>query len=237
LARRRLLLVHNRYRLRGGEDAVYAAEMSLLRERGHAVNAFEESNDRIEQMNSFAAAAGTVWSSKPARSLVELIHRHAPDVVHFHNTFPLISPAAYYAVQREGVAVVQTLHNFRLLCPGATLFREGAVCEECIEKKSLLPALTHACYRGSRSATAAVATMLSVHRAAGTWQRRVDLYIALSEFARRKFIEGGLPASRIVVKPNFVSPDPGVGAEGMRCLQDDSRRRKGFPCWRRLGRS
>jgi glycosyltransferase involved in cell wall biosynthesis len=85
------------------------------------------------------------------------------------------------------------------------------VCEECIERKSLLPAMAHGCYRGSRSATAAVAAMLTVHRAAGTWRRKVDLYIALSEFARRKFIEGGLPASRIVVKPNFVLPDPGVG--------------------------
>jgi glycosyltransferase involved in cell wall biosynthesis len=157
------------------------------------------------------AAVEAVWNSKSVRSFTDLIQLHKPDVVHFHNTFPLISPAAYYAAQKEGTAVVQTLHNFRLLCPGATLFREGRPCEECIEKKSLRPAIAHACYRGSRPATAAVATMLTVHRAVGTWRRKVDLYIALSEFARRKFIEGGLPASRIVVKPNFVSPDPGIG--------------------------
>jgi glycosyltransferase involved in cell wall biosynthesis len=139
-----------------------------------------------------------------------LVRSQQAEVVHFHNTFPLISPAAYYAARREGAAVIQTLHNYRLICPGATLFRDGAVCEECIQQKSLLPAIGHKCYRGSRPATAAVATMLSVHRIAGTWQK-VDVFIALSDFARRKFVEGGLPADRIVVKPNFVSPDPGVG--------------------------
>ena len=141
-----------------------------------------------------------------------LVRVKEPDVVHFHNTFPLISPAAYYAVQREGVPVVQTLHNFRLLCPGATLFRDGAVCEECIEQRSFRPAMAHKCYRGSRPATATVAAMLTVHQVVRTWQRKVDLYIAVSEFARRKFVAGGVPASRIVVKPNFVWPDPGVGA-------------------------
>jgi glycosyltransferase involved in cell wall biosynthesis len=212
LAPRTLLLVHNRYQIGGGEDQVFAAEAALLESRRHRVTRFEEDNSRIANRNSVLTAIDAVWSAKSARSLMELVRRHKPNVAHFHNTFPLISPAAHYAVQREGVPVVQTLHNYRLLCPNATFFRDGAVCEECLERQSLLPAIAHGCYRGSRRATTAVATMLSVHRAAGTWQREVDLYIALSEFARRKFIEGGLPASRIVVKRNFVAPDPGVGA-------------------------
>jgi glycosyltransferase involved in cell wall biosynthesis len=211
LAHLRLLLVHNRYRVSGGEDSVYAAELSLLRQRGHAVQVYEQDNDRIEGIRAVSAAASGVWSLPAHRAIRSLVRESRAELVHFHNTFPLISPAAYYAVQSEGAAVVQTLHNFRLLCPGATLFRDGAVCEECIEKKSLRPAIAHGCYRESRAATAAVATMLAVHRAAGTWRRKVDLYIALSEFARRKFVEGGLPESRIVLKPNFVSPDPGVG--------------------------
>jgi len=206
-----VLIAHNRYQHSGGEDQVFAAETGLLEGKAHRVIRFEEDNSRIANRSAAVAAIDAVWNSKSAQSLSELVRREKPDVVHFHNTFPLISPAAYYAVQREGVPVVQTLHNFRLLCPGATLFRDGAVCEECIEKRSLRPAMAHKCYRGSRPATAAVATLLMVHRAARTWQRKVDLYIALSEFARRKFIEGGLPASRMVVKPNFVSPDPGVG--------------------------
>jgi glycosyltransferase involved in cell wall biosynthesis len=206
-----VLVAHNYYQQPGGEDHVFAAETALLESRGHHVVRYEEHNSRIANRNVAVAAIDTVWSSKSARALGELVRGHRPDVVHFHNTFPLISPAAYYAVQNEGAAVVQTLHNFRLVCPGATLFRDGMVCEECIQQRSLRPAMAHKCYRGSRPATAAVAVMLTVHRAARTFRRQVDCYIALSEFARRKFIAGGLPEDRIVVKPNFVSPDPGVG--------------------------
>lgn len=206
-----ILMAHNYYQQSGGEDQVFAAEAALLESRGHRVVRFEEHNARIRNRSAGVIAIDAVWNSNSAHLLTELVRREKPDIVHFHNTFPLISPAAYYAVQREGVPVIQTLHNFRLLCPGATLFRDGAVCEECMDRRSLRPAMAHKCYRGSRPATAAVATMLTVHRAARTWHRKVDRYIALSEFARRKFIVGGLPANRIVVKPNFVSPDPGVG--------------------------
>jgi glycosyltransferase involved in cell wall biosynthesis len=207
---RTILVAHNRYQQPGGEDLVFASEAALLEQKGHRVIRHEDDNSRIEAWGA-GAAVNAVWSFPSHHSIKNLVRESRAEVVHFHNTFPLISPAAYYAAQSEGAAVVQTLHNFRLLCPGATLFRDGAVCEECVERKSLRPAMAHKCYRGSRAATAAVATMLGVHRAAGTWRRKVDLYIALSEFARRKFIEGGVPESRIVVKPNFVSPDPGVG--------------------------
>ena len=207
-----VLTVHNRYQQPGGEDQVFASEGALLGRHGHRVVRYEEDNARIG-LGATAAIAG-VWNARAAREIGDMVRQQKPDVVHFHNTFPLISPAAYYAVRREGVPVVQTLHNYRLLCPGATLFRDGAVCEQCIEQRSLRPAMAHKCYRGSRPATAAVSVMLTVHRAARTWQRKVDLYIALSEFARRKLIQGGLPERRIAVKPNFVWPDPGVGAGG-----------------------
>jgi glycosyltransferase involved in cell wall biosynthesis len=206
-----IVVAHNYYQQPGGEDHVFAAEAALLEQAGHRVVRYEEHNARIASRNAVFAAVDAVWSLKSAQSLAELVRLHKPDVVHLHNTFPLISPAAYYAARKGGAAVVQTLHNFRLVCPGATLFRDGMVCEECIQQRSLRPAMAHKCYRGSRPATAAVALMLSVHRAARTFQRQVDCYIALSEFARRKFIAGGLPEDRIVVKPNFVSPDPGVG--------------------------
>jgi glycosyltransferase involved in cell wall biosynthesis len=209
----RILFVHNYYQRAGGEDQVFAAEAALLENKGNWVMRYEERNARIAGLNAVGAAADAVWSAASASRLGKLVRSHQVDVVHFHNTFPLISPASYYAAKNEGAAVVQTLHNFRLVCPGATLFRDGIVCEECIERKSLRPAMQHRCYRGSRPATAAVALMLTVHRAAGTFRRQVDCYIALSEFARRKFIAGGLPADRIVVKPNFVSPDPQAGTE------------------------
>jgi glycosyltransferase involved in cell wall biosynthesis len=201
------LVVHNYYQQPGGEDQVFANESALLAERGHRLIRYSDHNNRIEAGN-IATAGGAVWNQHSYRALRELVRNHRPDVAHFHNTFPLISPAGYYAVRSQGVPVVQTLHNYRLICPGATLFRGGGPCEDCIDRRSFTPALVHGCYRDNRAATAGVATMLTIHRAQGTWQRAIDVYIALSEFARRKFIEGGLPADRIVVKPNFLARDP-----------------------------
>jgi glycosyltransferase involved in cell wall biosynthesis len=169
-----------------------------------------------------------------------VLRAQACDVVHFHNTFPLISPAGYYAASAANVPVVQTLHNYRLICPAGTLLRDGAVCEECIGRVPL-PALVHGCYRDSRPATAAVATMLAIHRAGGTWQRMVDVYIAPSEFARKKLIAGGLAADRIVMKPNFVAPDPGAGSGNggyalfAGRLSEEKGVRTLFQAWERLG--
>ncbi len=153
---------------------------------------------------------------EPAAQVVE---QSQANVVHFHNTFPLVSPAAYYAAHRAGAAVVQTLHNYRLLCPQATFFREGGICEDCLGKRFAWPGVRRKCYRNSRSATIAVASMLATHRVLGSWRRQVDTFIALSEFSRGKFVQGGLPAEKIVVKPNFVSPDPGLAqAQGQYAL-------------------
>lgn len=205
-----ILSLHNHYQRVGGEDRVFESEAALLEQNGHTVLRHEDHNDRIRN-GAIGTARDAVWSRRTFRDLESLVRSAPIDVAHFHNTFPLISPAAYYAIRRAGIPVVQTLHNFRLICAGATLSRNGSVCESCLDRKSLLPGIAHACYRNSRAATAALSTMLAVHRAAGTYQTQVNVYIALSEFARRKFIEGGLPRDRIVVKPNFVSPDPGIG--------------------------
>jgi glycosyltransferase involved in cell wall biosynthesis len=162
-------------------------------------------------MNPVTVAGATFWNKAAYRELRSLFRREKPQVVHFHNTFPLVSPAAYYAARAEGVSVVQTLHNYRLLCPNALFFRGGSVCEDCLGRFVPWPGVVHRCYRGSFAASSAVVSMLTVHRALGTWSHMVDVYIALTEFAKRKFIEAGLPAEKIVVKPNFVYPDPGVG--------------------------
>ncbi|MBZ5637053.1 MAG: glycosyltransferase [Acidobacteriia bacterium] len=204
-----VLSVHNSYRQLGGEDQVFASEGALLEGAKHRVVYYQDDNSRVR--SGLIAGAGASWNTRSYGRLKRLVREHRPDVAHFHNTFPLISPAGYYAVRRLGVPVVQKLSNFRLLCPGGLLLRDGVPCEDCIEHGSLRPAIAHGCYRGSRLATCAVAAMLGVNRAAGTYQRQVDVYIALSEFARRKFIAGGLPQDRIVVKPNFVAPDPGPG--------------------------
>jgi glycosyltransferase involved in cell wall biosynthesis len=206
-----VLLIHNYYQQRGGEDAVVEAERDLLLSRGHGVATYFRHNREIQPDGFFSAAhlgLQTVWAHESYRELLSLLKRERPDVAHFHNTLPLISPAAYYACREAHVPVVQTLHNYRLLCPAGSSFREGQICEECVEH-NLLRSLRHGCYRNSRAATAAVASMLAFHRARHTWTELVDCYIALTEFSRQKFIAAGLPAEKIVVKPNFVHPDPG----------------------------
>jgi glycosyltransferase involved in cell wall biosynthesis len=204
-----ILSVHNYYQQPGGEDEVFANEARLLEQYGHTVVRYTEHNARIGA-GGFSTARDAVWSQKSFQSLRSAAGAGL-DVAHFHNTFPLISPSAYYAMRTMRIPVVQTLQNYRLLCPAATFLRDGNVCEACPESHSLLPAIRHRCYRDSRSASTAVAAMLTVHRAAGTWQRMVNVYIASSEFTRRKFIEGGLPPEKITVKPNFLGCDPGSG--------------------------
>jgi glycosyltransferase involved in cell wall biosynthesis len=206
-----VLLLHNHYQQPGGEDEVFAAEGALLEACGHRVLRHVLHNDSVAEMRRPALAKATVWNSVVYREIRALIRRDRPQVAHFHNTFPLISPAAYYAARAEGVPVVQTLHNYRLLCPNALFFRDGGVCEDCLGKMVPWPGVAHACYRASRSSSAVVAAMLTAHRTLGTWKAAVDSYITLTEFARQKFIQGGLPAEKIIVKPNFVHPDPGSG--------------------------
>jgi glycosyltransferase involved in cell wall biosynthesis len=206
-----VLLVHNFYQQAGGEDQVFADEGALLEKHGHTVARFTMDNDAIAQMSKLELARKTIWNSDAQKSLKDAIREIKAEVVHFHNTFPLISPAAYYAAHEAGAAVVQTLHNYRLLCPAATFYRNGGVCEKCLGRAVPWPGVLHKCYRGNRVATAAVAAMLSYHRTKRTWRDQVDVYIALTEFARSKLVEGGLPEEKIVVKPNFVDPDPGPG--------------------------
>lgn len=212
----KILSVHSRYQQRGGEDECREAEENLLREMKHSVEVYEENNDRVAGMNSISLAATTIWSTQAYETVKQSIREKNYDVIHVHNFFPMISPSVYYAAKAEGVPVVQTLHNYRLLCPNALFFRQGKVCEDCLGKYIPYPGVLNSCYRESLVASGAVSTMLTVHRTMQTWTEMVDVYIALTEFARQKFIAGGLPANKIVVKPNFVhpNPQPGTGSGG-----------------------
>ena len=186
------------------------AEADLLRSHGHEVVIYRSYNAEIR--NGLVVLGQVVWNHHVFHELRALIRREQPDIVHVHNTFPVISPAALYAAAAERAPVVHTLHNYRLLCPGATFYRNGQVCEDCVKTRSLLPAVLHGCYRRSRLATAAAVATLGAHRIAHSWQRLVAAYIALTEFARTKFIESGFDPKRIHVKPNFIGVDPGVGS-------------------------
>lgn len=208
----RILFLHNRYQNAGGEDKVVHAEIALLRAKGHEVELIEEHNDGIVTwIRAANTALESVYSTSSARRVQAQIDSFKPDLVHVHNFFPRLSPSVHYACHKSRIPVVQTLHNYRLLCPASTFLRDGHICEECMGKGIPWPAIQHGCYRKSRLASAAVVNMLSIHRGLRTWSRTVSRFIALTEFARAKFIEGGLPEEAITVKPNFVSPDPGIG--------------------------
>jgi glycosyltransferase involved in cell wall biosynthesis len=207
----KIVLVHNTYLEQGGEDVVFWQERRLLQEAGHQVFEYQRFNHEMEQYSvaqRLTVINRIVWASDSYRDFTELLRQNRPDVVHVHNTFPLISPSILWACQRERVPVVHTLHNYRLLCPGANFIRNGKPCEDCTHG-SIWQSVAHGCYRDSRPQTAAVALMLSVHRAKKTWTRTVDRYIVLTEFARSRFVNSGFPAEKITVKPNCVDPDPG----------------------------
>jgi glycosyltransferase involved in cell wall biosynthesis len=210
----KILLVHNTYQQPGGEDVVFSQERQLLESAGHEVLTYCRSNSEIVGYSApkrLALVGRMAWAQDSRREIASLLHREKPDLVHVHNTFLMVSPTIYAACREARIPVVQTLHNFRLLCPAATFFRDGQVCEECI-KHSLWRAVQHGCYRDSRADTSAVALMLAVHRWRRTWTWGVNCFIALSRFSRQKFIEGGIPAEKIAVKPNFLYADPGYRA-------------------------
>ncbi len=208
----RILMAHNFYQQPGGEDAIFNDEVDLLRTFGHPVETYTEHNQQVNEIGLFQTGIRTLWSAPARKALRERIRTFRPDIVHFHNTFQLISPAAYAVCQSAGVPVVQTLHNYRLLCPAATFFRAGGVCEACTNRLFPWPAVRYRCYRSSWSASGVTAAMLSFHRLLKTWEKQVDRFLCLTPFAAQKFGEGGLPAAKLTVVPNFIMNDPGVGS-------------------------
>jgi len=210
-----IVSLYNRYLNRGGEDEVFEAEAELLASHGHRVIRVEEHvREPVGWRERWKLARNAIWSNDWNEKMRRLLQQNRPDVVHIHNWWPQMSPAVCYAAHSAGVPVVHTLHNYRLLCPNAIFFRNGRACEDCMGKAIPWPGVLHACYQESRARTATIATMLARHRQRNTWHEQVDVYIVLSEFARSKFIEGGLPAERIVVKPNFAYPTPAMGDGG-----------------------
>jgi len=202
----RVLVLHNRYRTPGGEDVAVAAEVALLRRRGHDVTLIEVDNADIAGPAARAGVAlGTPYRPARRRWARQLVERTGAQVVHVHNFFPLLSPSVVDGARDAGAAVVQTLHNYRAICANGLLMRDGAVCESCVGRVGW-PALRHHCYRGSIIGSAAVVAMQQVIRRGGIWDRPGTRLIALTDFARAKLIEGGLPADRIVIKPNCIEP-------------------------------
>jgi glycosyltransferase involved in cell wall biosynthesis len=207
----KICLVHNSYEQPGGEDIVFEQEKASLERAGHAITVYHRSNSEIAKSPPLARislAKDMVWSGGTRREFSQLLDREVPDLVHVHNTFFVISPSIYAACKERGIPVVQTLHNFRWICPAYSFYRDGRICEDCLQG-SLWNSIRHGCYRNSRVATAGVAMILAWQRILKTWEECIDCYIALTEFAREKFIAAGLAPGKIFVKPNFVEIDPG----------------------------
>ncbi len=203
----RVLQVHNEYYSGfGGEDTVAGLEADLLRRNGHDVERLIVSTTELKgagPLRMASAALGAVWSVRGYSVLKKAVAAFSPDVIHVHNPFPLLSPSIFWAAKDAGVPIVQTLHNFRITCANALLFRDGKSCQQCVGRFPW-PALQHRCYRGSMAQTAIVACMNVVHRWIGTFTSRVDAYIVLAEFSKEIALRSGLPEEKVFVKPNFV---------------------------------
>jgi len=210
----RILLVHNHYQSSSpsGEDVAFDNERHLLTSAGHEVVCYTRHNDDISASlpDRIAATTSLFWSRRTYRELTALIRKHQPDLAHFHNTFPLISASGYAACRDNAIPIIQTLHNYRLICPGALLLRDGKPCEKCVGNM-MLPAVKHGCYRDSSMATALTTAMLNINRSRGVYSDWVDRYISLTPLARDRLIRGGLPADKIVIKPNVLRDPPEVG--------------------------
>src|SRR3989338_1070067 len=214
----RILIGHNHYKIPGGEDAVVTAEYSLLKDFGADVLLYKRNNVELDSRSittKFRNMRQLGWSPETCRDIKNMIRRFRPDVAHFHNIFYVMTPAAYFACRDEDVPVVQSQHNFRIVCSNGLLYRQNKVCEDC-PNKSLWQGVYHGCYGNSRVLTAFIAKMLMDHWKKRTWQDMVDMYITASRFGRQKLIAAGIDGGKITVKPNFVYPDPGVSGK-IRC--------------------
>jgi len=203
----RVLQVHNRYAPGwGGEDTVVEQEARLLKEQGHTVEQFQVSSASLKKQSAFRqilSVPAMLWSYDCYKKIREVIRRFAPDVVHVHNTFPLLSPSVFWAARRAGVPTVLTLHNFRHTCANAVLLRDDRPCEDCVGRFPW-SALRYRCYANSTARTAVVAAMNTLHRMLGTYTQKIDVLIALNDFNRQIFVRSGLPDAKLRVKPNFV---------------------------------
>lgn len=204
----KILQVHNIYQGKTGEEAVVQEEKNVLEKHGHIVVQYIKDSSELQKISKFQklkVLASLVSSRSIANELALIIEKEQPDICHVHNTFPLISPVVYEVCKAQNVPVVQTLHNYKMVCTNSLLFRKGEVCEKCLNK-NLYNSIQYKCYRGSYLATAAQANVIQRHRNKGTWEKLIDRYVCLTEFQRDKVIAGGgIPEEKAVVKPNFLS--------------------------------
>lgn len=216
----KILMIHNFYQSSSpsGEDIVFKSEIELLKKNGVDVIVYERHNDEIKnhgRLNKLILPLKLVWSWETYFEIKNIIKKEKPDIAHFHNIWYLISPSAYYACKEMGIPVIQTLHNFRMFCCNGLLLRDNKVCEECIDGKNnklifIKNAIKYGCYRNSKVYSLPIAITQYFHSVKKTWIESVDMYIVLTEFSKKKFVEFGIPGEKIYIKPNFLpnAPEP-----------------------------
>ncbi len=182
----------------------------MLRARGHEIFEYVVDNREVKQSNLIAVGVRSVWNSQQARLVQDFIRKTKPDVLKVDNHFPILSPSIFAAAKELGVATVLSVRNYRLICPSANLFRDGANCTECVGRKFAYPAILHRCYRKSYLQSTSVVLSNAFAHLQGTWSESIDQFVAVSEFVKAELVRGGFDASRIAVKPNFIG-DTGVG--------------------------
>lgn len=214
----KILMAHNFYKIGGGEDKSYAAEASLLQKNGHEIIRYEVYNKKIQGARKITAALGTVWSIDSQRAISKICREKSVDIAHFQNTFPLLSPSVYFAAKKSGAIVIQSLRNYRLVCANAMLFRNGSICEECLGMFAPINSVKHSCYKDSTIGSAVVTSMIGINRLIKSYENGVDIYVAVSEFLKKKYVESGFDPDRIVVKSNILMSDPGFAKGGKQAV-------------------
>ena len=204
----RILFVHNKYKFRGGEDAVVQMEYELLTANGHAVDVLEFDNDEINDLYSkIKTGIAAIYNRRSARLLEKKIKNFNPDIVHVHNLFFTASPAVLYKAKKMGVPVIMTVHNYRLICANALLLRDNHVCELCVNKIFPLDGIRYKCYRGSAMESALVTSITSIHKILATWKNKIDQFLVVSEFMKNKLQHSSLqlPEHKITVVANCAA--------------------------------
>ncbi len=204
----RVLSIHNEYLIRGGEEESRKAEIEILRKNGIEVIEYTENNRVVDNMSKLRLAIRTIWSSESYQNVCKILKHQKIDIIHVQNIFPLISPSIYYAAKSFNIPVIQAVRNYRNLCINSYLYREGHICESCLAHKYPISGVINKCYRNSYSASIVAASTQWFHNYINS-RRHINFYLCISEFVKNKMVEGGFPSNKLIVKPNFVYPDPG----------------------------
>ena len=209
----KILIIHNKYQQKGGEDFVFENEFNLLQKYGHTVDILIFDNNQIKSaIDKLKIGLFSIYNPESAKILEDKINSFKPDIIHVHNFFPIASPSIFFTAKKNDIPIVMTLHNYRLICPNALLFRNGNICEECINKVFPYRGIIHKCYRDSFMQTLSLSLVTSIHRYIKTWHSKVDKFITLTNFQKNKILSSSIniPKKKFVVKPNF-SEDFGEG--------------------------